>query len=128
MTQASDLIIRIKNAAMARRKSALIPYSKMNKSILSILTKEGFLEEAKEDSTQGKKQFVVSIRYADRLPVMTNCEIISRPSLRIYMGKKELSKSGRKLGVNIVSTSKGIMTEKEAQKKGIGGELLFRVW
>lgn len=129
MTNTADLIIRIKNAALARRKTVKIGHSKVNKVILSLLVKEGFLDNIKEEGQKGKKELVATIRYEERLPVITDCEIISKPSLRIYSDKKEMAgRKGNRLGIVVISTSSGIMTESHAKKKGIGGELLFRVW
>ncbi len=131
MNNVTDLIIRIKNAAMARRKEVLIPYSKLNKTVLLILQKERFLQDVKEETSskgQAGKSLTATIRYVDRIPVITDCEIISRPSLRRYKGIKAIVGGKRKLGVTIISTSHGVMTQQEAKKKGVGGELLFRVW
>lgn len=126
MKYVSDAIIRIKNAARARRRVTTISYSKMNKALLLILKNEGFLTDVKEELVDGKKQLIVQIRYEDRVPLMTDCEIISRPSLRKYTGAKNISQ--KKLGVTILTTNQGIMTLREAQKKGVGGEVLLRVW
>jgi small subunit ribosomal protein S8 len=128
MTQVFDAIIRIKNAANARRKEVEISYSKMNKSVLTILQKERFLDSVLEKEEDGKKKLVVIISYKERLPIITDCEIISKPSLRKHVGVGELAKQGRKLGVTLISTNKGIMTLRSAVKQKVGGELLFRVW
>lgn len=119
----SDLIIRIKNAALAKRKKTEISFSKMAKSILEVLKREGFVTDFKKD--QGN--LIIEIAYLNRLPVLNDVKIISRPSVRIYQDKKTLLK---KKGLNtvIVSTSKGVMTGKEAIEKGLGGEVLFEIW
>src|SRR5579872_7141448 len=103
----SDLIIRIKNAAMARRREVVIPYSKMNKSVLSVLQKEGFLDSVKEEGDKTKKNLLAVIRYVERMPIITDCEIISRSSLRKYEGAKVLKNNKKRGGVTVVSTSKG---------------------
>ncbi|OGH03041.1 MAG: 30S ribosomal protein S8 [Candidatus Levybacteria bacterium RIFCSPHIGHO2_01_FULL_37_17] len=125
----SDLIIRIKNSAIAKRKEVLLPYSKVNKEIGKILVKEGFLEDLKDDASTGRKSLRATIKYERRIPVLTDVEIISKPSLRIYGNIKkinEIKKRGKRRV--IISTSKGIMTSEDAEKKGIGGEILFAIW
>lgn len=124
----ADFLIRIKNASAARRKSVRMPYSNINKAIAKVLVKEGFLAEVKEEEQEGKKVLVVGIRYARRKPVVNEVEIISKPSLRRYGNKQTVGLEERKNAlVTVLSTSQGIMTGKDAIKKGIGGELLFKI-
>jgi small subunit ribosomal protein S8 len=125
----SDMIIRIKNAAMARRRSVVLPYSKLCLAIAKTLVKEKYLEDVKEHTDEGKKSLVATIAYEKRVPLFTNVIIMSKPSLRVYgraTHKQELQ--GKGLGTTVVSTSQGVMTGREALKKGVGGELLFRIW
>ena len=125
----SDFIIRIKNSALSKRKEVSLPFSNINKEIGKVLVKEGFLESIKEESTKGKKELKAVISYDNRIPVLNDVIIMSKPSLRIYSSSKKLSeiaKRGRRKV--IVSTSKGVMTSFEAQKKGLGGEVLFSIW
>lgn len=125
----SDLVIRIKNSAIAKRKEVILPYSKINKEIGKVLVKEGFLVDIKEESEKGKKSLRATIKYEKRIPVLTNVEVISKPSLRVYGNIKkinEIKKRGRRRV--IVSTSKGLMTSEDAEKKGVGGEVLFAIW
>ncbi|MBI2025760.1 MAG: 30S ribosomal protein S8 [Candidatus Levybacteria bacterium] len=125
----SDFIIRIKNSAKANRKIVYLPYSSINKQIGKVLIKEGFLESIKEETNGNKKQLRAVIRYERRVPVLTDVLVISKPSLRVYEPVKKIleikRKGQRKV---IVSTSKGVMTAQEAQKNGVGGEVLFAVW
>lgn len=125
----SDLVIRIKNAAMARRRSVELPYSKLCLAVAKELIKEKYLIDVKEKADGGKKSLMATIAYEKRVPLFTDVVIMSKPSLRVYgraTRKHELL--GKGLGVTIVSTSQGVMTGKEAVKKGVGGELLFRIW
>ncbi|HZJ18244.1 MAG TPA: 30S ribosomal protein S8 [Patescibacteria group bacterium] len=127
--QIADFIIRIKNAALAKRKQVLLPYSKLNKEVGKVLVKKGFLEEIKESITDDKKTLTAIVKYYKRVPILTNVEIISKPSLRVYGTVKdvlEIEKRGKK--TVIISTSKGVMTGNEAKKKGIGGEIIFAIW
>lgn len=124
-----DCVIRIKNAYLGKRREAVIPYSRINKTILELLVREGFLRGAKEEVRENKKILVASLRYERRIPVFTDVSIVSKPSLRVYARSKLLKSQQKKgLGVGVISTNQGILTEKEAGKKGIGGELLFRIW
>lgn len=125
----SDFIIRIKNAALSRRKDAVVSYARINKDIAKVLIKEGFLEDIKEKIIDNKKALQVKIKYQDRIPVLTDVEIISKPSLRVYSAKKNiLDVQRRGMVTMILSTSQGIMTGNDAYKKRIGGEVLFKIW
>jgi small subunit ribosomal protein S8 len=124
-----DFIIRIKNAVMANRKTVNLPYSKLCKAVGQVLIKEKFLTQIAEEEVDGKKKLIAHIAYDKRIPAFTDVQLISKPSLRVYAKATEQARlKGRGLGKIIVSTSQGIMTGGEAVKKGIGGELLFKVW
>lgn len=125
----SDSIIRIKNAALARRKQAELPYSKLVKAIAEVLVKEGFLKQVKDDEVDGKKVLQAVIAYSSRSPVLTDISVVSKPSLRMYATTGLIRKRQQKgKHTFVVTTSKGVMTGREAMKLGIGGELLFEVW
>lgn len=127
--QIADFIIRVKNASLARRKTVVTPYSRMNKALGNILVKEHFLQDIKEADQDGKKALVATVSYDNRKPVVTNVLIISKPSLRIYENAKNMGKLQKKgFGITIVSTSLGVMTSTDAFKKKSGGEVLFKVW
>lgn len=125
----SDFIIRIKNSALSKRKEVALPFSNINKEIGRVLVKEGFLETIKEAEKSGKKELKAIIKYEDRIPVLTDVVIISKPSLRVYSTAKKISVIGRRGKRKvIVSTNQGIMTAFDANKKGLGGEVLFAIW
>ncbi len=125
----SDFIIRIKNAAKARRKEILTPYNRISRDIAKVLVKEGFLENVKEQVVDDKKMLGIKIKYNNRIPVITDTKVVSKPSSRTYSGSKNLIQNQRKgMYTIILSTNKGIMTGDEAQKKNLGGEVLFRIW
>lgn len=125
----SDLLIRIKNASLAKRRTVLVPYSRLGKEISSILVKRHFLQDVKEDIKDGKKVLVLRIQYEKRKPMFTDVLIVSKPSLRVYTKVGNIAKREQKgQAIAILSTSKGILTGEEAQKKGVGGELLFEIW
>jgi small subunit ribosomal protein S8 len=125
---AGDFILRIKNAYQARKKQVSMPYSNINNAIAHVLIKEGFLASVKESEIEGKRVLVADLRYENRRPSILDIKLISKPSLRVYIDIDGLKKDKDKSLTSILSTSNGILTGKEAIKKGIGGELLFKVW
>ena len=125
----SDFVIRIKNAARARRKEIPAPYNRISKEIAKVLVRKGFLEGVSEKIVNDRKMLTIKIKYNNRIPVVTDTKIISKPSARIYSGSKNLIQNQRKgMYTTVLSTNKGIMTGDEAQKKNLGGEVLFRIW
>ncbi len=126
----SDFIIRIKNASLARRKTVLLPYSRLTHEIGKTLVKEGFLKTIAEEKENGAKRMLIAeIVYNRRIPAITNVYVVSKPSLRIYTSSKDINeKRGREKHMVILSTNKGILSDREAQKMGVGGEVLFTIW
>ena len=125
----ADFVIRIKNAAQARRKKVEFSFSKLTKNMATLLMKEGFLRGVKEEEKEGKKVITAEVAYDNRMPVFSDVRIISKPSLRVYADANRLAKQEKRgLGDIVVSTSSGLMMGKEALKKGLGGELLFEIW
>jgi small subunit ribosomal protein S8 len=122
----SDMLIRIKNGQMRRKEFVEVyPKSKMKLEILKILKKEGFIEDYEEK----EKSIIVKLRYfPDGTPLITDVKRISKPSRRVYVSYKELKPVMNGIGIAILSTSKGILTDKEARKLKVGGELLLEVW
>ncbi len=124
----ADFLLRIKNAYLARRREVVAPYSNVNKEIGKVLVKLGFISSVKEVTDGKKRSLEVVLRYVRRKPVVTDVQIISKPSLRVYVDKLHLAKEMRRDAMTtIVSTSSGIMSGEEAKKKGVGGELLFKI-
>ncbi len=124
-----DVVIRIKNAVQARRRKVTCNDTKLTKAILALLAKQGFIGAIKEEVQDNKKMLVADIASYNREAVFSDVEIVSKPSLRVYATAAELAKKQRQaLGHIVVSTNSGLMTGKEAIKKGLGGELLFIVW
>ena len=113
---------------MARRKQLTMPFSKSSKSIAQVLVKEGFLSKVETSEVDGKKILIAHLRYENRKPVFHDVRLISKPSLRVYVGRDEIAADKDRTLTAVVSTSGGIMTGKEAIKKGMGGELLFKIW
>ena len=124
----ADMLTRIRNAGSAGHATVEIPQSNMKKAIAQILLDEGYIEgfECLEGNTQGIIK--VTLKYSGRKHVISGIKRISKPGLRTYAGKEELPRVLGGLGIAIISTSKGVMTDKEARKLGIGGEVLAYVW
>jgi len=123
-----DFVIQLKNAARARIRELYVPYSTLSKAVGKVLIKEGFLEEIKDDEVKGRKMLYVKLRFQSRRPTLTDVSLVSKPSLRIYIGAGQIGKEQGRITTAILSTNSGIMTGKEALKKKIGGELLFKIW
>lgn len=123
-----DFVIQLKNAALARKKELYMPFSNIQKEIGKVLIKEGFLEEVKKEEIEGKKILYVKLRYQRRRPTITDVALISKPSLRVYVGADEIGKKQGKAKTVVLSTNNGIITGREAMKKKVGGELLFKIW
>lgn len=124
-----DALIRIKNASLARRKNILLPYNKSVKQIAQVLLKEGYLVSAKETPDKIKKGIEVQLAKGKKTSVFTDVVLISKPALRIYETYKQINiREKRGLGHVLVSTSKGIMTGKDAVINKLGGELICEIW
>ncbi len=125
----ADMLTRIRNANNSRHQTVDIPASNMKKSIAQILLDEGYVKnvELVDDGTQGIIR--ITLKYAEnKQKVLSGLKRVSKPGLRIYASKDELPRVLKGLGIAIISTSKGIMTDKEARKQNVGGEVLAFIW
>ncbi len=125
----ADMLTRIRNANSASHKTVEIPASKMKAAVLDILTQEGFVKgyELTEDEKQG--MLSVTLKYgANNEKVITGIKRISKPGLRVYAKSAELPRVLGGLGIAIISTSKGVMSDKKARREGLGGEVIAYVW
>ncbi len=122
-----DIVIRIKNGYMARNEKILSPYSVFKEEVLKKLVALKFV---KSYSVEGalKKSFIIELLYAEGVPAMTDVKVYSTPGQRQYVSYKNLKQVLSGYGYSILSTSKGILTNKEARKEKVGGELLFNIW
>jgi small subunit ribosomal protein S8 len=126
----ADMLTRIRNSCMAQHSTTKVPATKMTRNIAQVLKEEGFIGEF-EVSVEGIKQYLtISLKYKgkNRQPIIRHIQRISKPGLRVYKNRKELPKVLGGIGIAIISTSSGIMTDKEARRRGIGGEVLCYVW
>lgn len=126
----SDMLTRIRNANMVKHQIVQIPATKMSLAITEILKEEGYIEDFESYSENNKNYLLISLKYTgkSRQPVICKLERISKPGLRVYSSSKELPKVLNNLGIAIVSTSKGVMTNLKAKELGIGGEILCYIW
>nr|WDB00715.1 ribosomal protein S8 [Cavernulicola chilensis] len=124
------MLTRIRNANLAQHKIVRIPSTKVTRSIAEVLKKEGFIENIKEVGEYVAKWLLIYLKYygKKRLPVLNTLKRISRPGLRIYSSHKELPRVLGGLGVAIISTSRGVMTDRAARSIGLGGEVLCYIW
>lgn len=124
----SDFLTRIKNAYLARHKSVELSYVKTLFQIGKILKSEGFIKDLKVATKDGKKTINIELLYVNRKPALFNIVRVSKPGLRVYVGRSRIPYVYGGIGTAIISTSKGFMTGKEARKKGLGGEVICKVW
>ncbi|MDE7164004.1 MAG: 30S ribosomal protein S8 [Clostridiales bacterium] len=124
----ADLLTRIRNAITARHDTVSIPASKMKKAIVDILVAEGFVASGEVVEEQGHSNIKVVLKYSDNRNAITNLKRISKPGLRVYCGCEDLPKVLGGYGIAIISTSRGVMTDKKARELKVGGEVLAYVW
>jgi small subunit ribosomal protein S8 len=124
----SDMLNRIRNAAMARHEHTVVPTSKMKLAIARILKEEGFIKDYEVLRDKPHRTIKVYLKYENRRPFIAGMERVSKPGLRVYMGKGEIPRIRGGAGVAIVSTSKGLKTGQQAWRLGMGGELLCYIW
>ena len=126
----ADMLTRIRNACLVKHQTTNVPATKMTRSIAKVLKDEGFITDYEETGEGVKKFLVVSLKYKgkNRQPIITAMKRVSKPGLRVYSNCKELPRVLGGIGIAIISTSSGIMTDREARRQGIGGEVLCYVW
>ena len=124
------MLTRIRNAVQVRHEAVEVPASRMKSSLLKLLSDEGFITSFKSvDEDSVNKKLEVQLRYyEDKTPVIQGLKRVSKPGLRVYVGKNEVPRYFGGIGVAFMSTSKGVMTGQQARRRGVGGELLFYVW
>jgi len=126
----SDMLTRIRNACLVRHPTTNVPTTKITRSIAIVLQEEGFIDGYTEEGEGIKKHLVISLKYKGRTrqPIINKLERVSKPGYRVYSNRKDLPRVLGGIGIAIVSTSKGIMTDREARRQGVGGEVLCYVW
>ena len=125
----ADMLTRIRNANQMRYEEVEVPFSNVKEQIAKILKEEGFINDYKVDSEKTQKMMTLTLKYtAKKERVITGLKRISKPGLRVYARSEEVPMVLNGLGIAIISTSKGIMTDKQARKENIGGEVLAYIW
>ncbi len=126
----ADMLTRIRNSCMARHETTKVPATKITRSIAQVLKDEGFIAEYEEAGEGIKKELVISLKYKgkNRKPIINALKRVSKPGLRVYSNSKDLPKVLGGIGIAIISTSSGIMTDRQARSAGVGGEVLCYVW
>ncbi len=124
----SDMLIRIKNAQAVSHQTVNVPFSKIKFNLAKVLEKEGLIEAITTRGRKIKKIIEIKLKYEEGQPVIKELKRISKPGQRIYLKKSQVKSVRQGYGLAIISTSQGLMTNKEAKKKGLGGEILCEIW
>ena len=124
----SDMLTRIRNANTLHRPTVEIPWTRMNEQIIRLFAKEGFIESVEQTDQNGPLTVILKYDKKTKKPCITNLQRISKPGLRLYSNAKDIPQVLGGMGVIVLSTSKGILTNREAKQRKIGGELLCSIW
>jgi small subunit ribosomal protein S8 len=123
----ADMLTRIRNAQRVEKAEVVMPSSRLKMAIAQVLAEEGYIEGFRVEPNDGKPQLAIGLKYYAGRPVIERLERVSRPGLRIYKGRNGIPQVMNGLGVAIVSTSRGVMTDRRARTQGVGGEVLCYV-
>nr|YP_010873225.1 ribosomal protein S8 [Nemalion vermiculare]WGV34424.1 ribosomal protein S8 [Nemalion vermiculare] len=126
----SDMLTRIRNASLARHQLVQVPATKMTRNIVKVIKEEGFIDYYEEISEDLRSFLLVSLKYngKKRESVITSLKRVSKPGLRVYVNHKEVPRVLGGMGVAVISTSRGVMTDRKARHNGLGGEILCYIW
>lgn len=124
----ADMLTQIRNAQAVDKETVSIPFSNLKYEIAEILEKGGFVEKVKKRGRKERKKIEITLKYENEIPAISSLKVVSRPGQRIYKSYKEIGRVKRGYGIVIISTSKGLMTDREARKQKIGGEVICEIW
>lgn len=125
----ADFLTRVRNAIRSRQQKVDVPASKLKLEMARILKEEGYIANFKATEEEGKRLLRVYLKYGNNNePTISNVQRVSRPGCRVYVGRNEIPRVLGGLGINILTTPRGVMTGREARKQGVGGEILCEVW
>ena len=124
----ADTLTRLRNAAAVGKAQVEFPFSNLKFQIAKLLAKTGFVQEVESQKRKSKRMLVVTLRYEEGVPAISGLKRVSKPGVRIYKGAKDIKQVRGGYGIAIISTSKGLLTDKEARKKRLGGEVLCEIW
>jgi len=132
MDTIGDMLTIIRNGYLSKKRTVVVPFSRMKKELARILQKEGYLDQVQENEKETRKSKVkiltLTLRYNEGTPVLTGMKRVSKPGRRVYKGKDEVSRVLGGMGLTILSTPQGLMTNRDAKKKALGGEVICIVW
>jgi len=128
MDSISDMLNRIRNAQAVSKETVETPFSNLKYEIAKILEKEKFIEKVEKKGKKTKRFFEITLKYEEKIPAISYLKKISKPGQRIYLPAKKLKKVKGGYGIAIISTSHGLMSDKEARKQKLGGEILCEIW
>lgn len=124
----ADLIIRIKNAYLAQHEEVVLPATSLREAIVKVMVEQGYLTSYTREAAKPQDTLKLSLRYVKGKPALTNVVRLSKPGRRLYQPADKLPKVLGGYGISVISTSKGVLTDKQAREAGIGGEVLFKAW
>jgi small subunit ribosomal protein S8 len=124
----ADMLTRIKNAYLARKVTVMVPSSKVKESLAAVLIADGYIEKVEKQDKKPQAELILTLRYVGKRPSMTDVKRISKPGRRLYTTAVQLPRTLGGYGSTIVSTSQGLMNDKQARAKNLGGELICKIW
>ena len=124
----ADMLTRIKNAYLARKGTVLVPHSKAKEALANVLLADGYIEKFEKDELKPQANLILTLKYNGKRPAMTDVKRISKPGRRLYAASWQLPRTLGGYGSTIISTSMGVMNDKQARAKKIGGELICKIW
>lgn len=124
----SDMLTRIKNGYLANKDHVLVPYSLFKEQIIKVIQRKGFVTDFSIKESGNHRNLDIILKYEEKKPVITEIRKVSKPGLKVYCKKNKLPWVLNGLGIAIISTPKGLMTDKEARKSGLGGEIICKIW
>jgi len=124
----ADMLTRIRNAYMAKKGQVDVPYSGLKFHLANKIKELGYVESVEQTEKDGHKQITMSLKYKNSLPILTGLKRISKPGRRVYTRSNHITRTLSGYGASIISTSKGVLTDTEARKQGIGGEIICQIW
>jgi small subunit ribosomal protein S8 len=124
----ADMITRIKNAVLSRHQTVSMPHSKMKEALARLLVESGYIDSVDVVKQSPRDELVVTLKYVGRVPAITNVRRISKPGRRMYSSVMQIPRSLGGYGLTIVSTNKGIMSDKQARQQNVGGEVICQIW
>ncbi|OGE81660.1 MAG: 30S ribosomal protein S8 [Candidatus Doudnabacteria bacterium RIFCSPHIGHO2_01_FULL_43_23] len=124
----ADMLTRIRNASRVGKAEVILPYSKYKQQLGELLKKQGLVEEVFDSTEDDKKQLGIKLRYSGGQPVITGLKRVSSPGQRIYSKSKDIPRTQNGYGITVVSTSQGLLTDTQARKNRLGGEIICQIW